>query len=576
MSSLGAHPPPRRSPRQHPSPSLPPLQQLPLAASSSRTRQDKGEAGTALRTRLSLDEEEARRGQSRGTSLRTGRDRSAGENREGEGSEGTTRTGMDGSANAYDEAKEGMGAFFFIPALLIDSHDADLPFLRPAEALNLDLPSLLSHLPSNSTFPPIAPISSTSSFSFTSPSPLPSCSSFDPSASASFSTPSSARCSCTTTSPKRGSASSPPSRLKKRKILHRFYRSATLFSSPSPSSSAFSPRPRQLTQTTSASTWWPSASRDAESRFAPSEEEWTGDASEWSTVQLSFALDALSLSSAVQKAMVPTMGQLPRRPAFSRSASSPAVMGLRPPALEPFQMQAATPETTAELDAAALKQLLLKNLKTRLQSEGGTSQKLSFKKYLRSPLLPLCLLLTNPTLSSQRWVAWNSFTRRQRDAAIGEQDYLSDESNLADEFFAGDFDDDEDMDRSLDFDELPIPPETLSSSADTLSQALEADPFTPSGETSIEDDFLTGPSSFSAFLPMGDTTPSVLVGDATPRTFTTDFANPFPSAPVRPGLRRTTSLPNVSLSSFDAAVGGDGGGGGGGMGWGGSIVACEG
>jgi hypothetical protein len=59
-------------------------------------------------------------------------------------------------------------------------------------------------------------------------------------------------------------------------------------------------------------------------------------------------------------------------------------MGLRPPVLEPFTPSEAAQDSSAELDAAALKQLLLKNLRLRLQSEGGTSKNgeagLRFKK----------------------------------------------------------------------------------------------------------------------------------------------------------------------------------------------------
>ncbi|BGP20614.1 hypothetical protein JCM10213v2_008777 [Rhodosporidiobolus nylandii] len=180
-----------------------------------------------------------------------------------------------------------------------------------------------------------------------------------------------------------------PERLKKRKLRHSFFRSEALFSPPT------SPSARQRSKTPSTSAWWPSVSRNygdgAQSRFAPREEEWTGDEGGW-VAQLAGVFSTVSLG--VSPASPPPPAPAPvRPPPPPRSFSSPASLGPRPPSFSP-PPEAPAPEE-APLEGPALKQLLLRNLRARLAAEGGTSTGAA------------------AALRFKKWVVYNSFCRRQ-------------------------------------------------------------------------------------------------------------------------------------------------------------------
>ncbi|GAA6020759.1 hypothetical protein JCM10207_002014 [Rhodosporidiobolus poonsookiae] len=384
------------------------------------------------------------------------------------------------------------------------------------------LPSLLAHLPALPTF---SCDTSAPAFTFSAPfgNWLRSASPPEPSH-ASSSSPSAA-CTCAT---KRDSSSSSPNphlpspeRTKKKKVHHRFIRDPLLLAGPaksaaaSPVSTSASPA-RSPSRTPSTSSWWPSVSRSfgqgVESRLGPAEEEWTGDGGGW-VAQLSLRLNSLDVSSSEtgDATNVPPgePGHPMRPPLHGRSFSSPAILGLRPPVLEPFQSTTAEQASPA-LEGPALKQLLLRNLRERLASEGGTSK------------------AGEAGLRFKKWVVWNSFTRRQRYEPPTDPDL----DLVGEGFFAGTFDgdtsletDDDLMEGEFDFGALPVPPESLL-------------PLQPEDAPTAEEEEPL--AAFSTYLVADedDAPSSVAEQDTTPRSL----------APERPGLRRTASLPNVPLS----------------------------
>ncbi|GAA5869321.1 hypothetical protein JCM8547_008644 [Rhodosporidiobolus lusitaniae] len=446
------------------------------------------------------------------------------------------------------------------------------------------LPSLLSHIVIGPSFTYTTSDPSSSKFTFT-----PSASSFSDSPETTFTaSPPSPSSSCTCT--KRSSHSTSPNphlfpspeRIKKRKLRHRYFRSDALFSSPSSPPSASQPRPRPLGRSLSASgaSWWPSASRQAESRFAPAEEEWTGSGEEWEKaaeeeLALSFSSFGLSSSSPENSALHPSP---PVRPTLPRSFSSPASLGHRPPSFS-LSPPPEKPQQE-EHDAAALKRLLLKNLRMRMASEGGTSK------------------AGEAGLRFKKWVVYNAFTRRQRELdslSLGspEDDYTS--SSSSDDslggvdagdlsaFFAGD---DEDMGEGggdfcsfLSSTEhgdanagLPDPPALLASQQ-ALAAMFDGVEQEHQQVQEEEEDYPSFGSSFFLPVPLPlpslDETSAKTEEQATPRTMadfslspssssssftSSSFTSPSSapsssSAPVRPGMKRTMSLPNVPYSS---------------------------
>ncbi|GAA6038687.1 hypothetical protein JCM8097_002346 [Rhodosporidiobolus ruineniae] len=410
-------------------------------------------------------------------------------------------------------------------------------------------PSLLSHLSTSPSFAytPSDPPSTPFTFLAPHPSSPPAPSSASP---------------CACASKRDSSAPSPnphlgpsPDHLKKRKLRHRFFRSDALFSPPS-SPSASSSRPA------ASAPWWPSVSRQfgdgQESRFGPREEEWTGDGEGWEArlslrlgrVELDFALEHFALEQEEQQEEQRARTVPPRPAPPPRSNSCPAMLQSHPLPPEAPLVAAEVP-----LEGPALKQALLRNLRARLASEGGASK------------------AGEAGLRFKKWVVWNAFNRRQRDLALLESDESDIEievdsapsasfgdssldgagslesSHLLGGMFDVLFDDDG---------ELPTPP--------GASLLDEQDTFTSSSAS--EDD--PGFGLFSSLLPLPlqpSTAPAPAEGgeEAVPRSF---------SSSARPGMRRTTSLPNVSLSGLacDSSAAAEVSGGG----WGPIQVACEG
>ncbi|GAA5836258.1 hypothetical protein JCM11251_001445 [Rhodosporidiobolus azoricus] len=391
-----------------------------------------------------------------------------------------------------------------------------------------------------------------------------------------------------------------PERTKKRKVRHQYFRSSSLFTPPSPSAFPTTTRPSTAGDTPSAPRWWPSVSRSygqgQESRFAPKEEEWTGDGEGW-VAKLSLRLDSLDISPELEDPSSETSTlypagrrhpqSAPSRPVPIRSASSPAWLGQRIPLYEVSPPPAMTEEPKqVELEGPALKQVLLKNLRSRLASEGGTSK------------------AGEAGLRFKKWVVWNSFNRRQRELfsppSSSEEEYDDDHlyssdietdtvADAADEELGFDFGsaifasplDGSDkaeailMQEDFDFstasglvggdDELPTPPQEVSFADDPLAALASEDDSPFIGTTGgLLPAFDLSLSSSSSGYDNGDATPQSSCSGA--------------GVSARPGLRRTTSLPNVPFSSPTSSTAASGATQGG---WAavqasGMAVACEG
>ncbi|GAA5883994.1 hypothetical protein JCM6882_002095 [Rhodosporidiobolus microsporus] len=534
----------RRSPRQHPPPSLlhhthrfSPGVVPPLSSTPANSRLSLTTAKGKERARLPFEHPHQNRIQA--SQLSGGRGEPARKAGDTDGARG-----VDESCVASGSGLAGQG----------ESWDVSAPPLRPTKSL----PSLLAHLSASPLFA-CAPSTSPTSFTF---APPPLAGANYPTLSAAPSSPSPSSSSCTCTSPKRPSSSPStnahvpsPERTKKRKIRHGFFRSSSLFTPPSPSPSPSAPssaRPRSAGEGTTPPSWWPSVSRSfgqgTESRFAPKEEEWTGNGEGW-VAQLSLQLTSLSVSPEPVEETPSFLGdenggpRRPRaglaRPTPTRSSSSPAWLGQR--AASVFEVaQPEPPQALVELEGPALKQVLLKNLRARLTAEGGTSK------------------AGEAGLRFKKWVVWNSFNRRQRELFSPSS---SSDSFEGDDDHFGDGDGDADDDLELDFADAifgstPAGQEEQSGDA-AMSMLMQEDfDFAPSSEElptppdGIAEDPLAALSgggnedgssaAFTALLPAFEL----------PLASPTDEADSTPrSLAPRPGLRRTTSLPNVSLSS---------------------------
>ncbi|GAA5963977.1 hypothetical protein JCM3765_007825 [Sporobolomyces pararoseus] len=235
------------------------------------------------------------------------------------------------------------------------------------------LPSLLDHLSlsGSSTFSTSMPSTSSATFTFESPLPSSASSPLEPSS-----------------PPKRNLYDSEsPSRLKKRKVLHNFYRSPSLLSGPtalstfSTSPSLFE-TPRSIPRTSSSSTtpnWWASISRcdgeQKQSRFAPSEEEWMiGNDSEWSKSSTLALSSTTAAPEAVERPNV----------TLTRSESAPAV--LESNSSGGRGQGGGGVEAEEPISGPALKKLLLLNLRQKWSNEGVPTSAgeaaLRFKKWV--------------------------------------------------------------------------------------------------------------------------------------------------------------------------------------------------
>ncbi|GAA5897756.1 hypothetical protein JCM5296_000873 [Sporobolomyces johnsonii] len=308
-----------------------------------------------------------------------------------------------------------------------------------------------------------------------------------------------------------------PERLKKRKLLHRFIRSEALLSGPpSPAHSSSGQRssptrpPLDLVPA-----WWPSVSRcfgeGVESRFAPSEEEWTGRAEGWEA-KLSWSSrrgeGALRSETGIRRADF--WSAQPSRPLPLRAASSPASIG-HGPAPSPDEPPRAAEQPTGP----ALKQLLLSNLRARLASEGGTSR------------------AGEAGLRFKKWVVFNAWQSRTKQHLCDDVELEDDDDDLL--FDSSLLDDHEDGDRE------PAP-----TSAEDL--------YLPLGSDSLESDdgvFTIGGQMLDMMLPTPPASSADPILPAIPTNYTHspppashDPVSPSPS-PSRPGLRRSATTPTL-------------------------------
>uniref|UniRef100_A0A0K3CUI9 BY PROTMAP: gi/647402561/emb/CDR48794.1/ RHTO0S20e01508g1_1 [Rhodosporidium toruloides] n=1 Tax=Rhodotorula toruloides TaxID=5286 RepID=A0A0K3CUI9_RHOTO len=379
------------------------------------------------------------------------------------------------------------------------------------------LPSLLSHIPASSSFAvPFFPSTSN-------PFPLDDTTRSMPR----FIRYQLAPCTCGT---KRASSAAiphphvpDPANTKKRKVRHSHFRSEALFAGPP------SPTKRPRSRSTSASTWWPSVSlshgEGRESRFAPSEEVWTGSGAGW-TSQLAQRFSSLRIrsgSSSSKRARqersrsrsrsrgrgrdpTTTRRDRPRdvRPRMpGRAASSPSVFGVS--GLKTPYTWPPTPPTTMELEGPALKKILLANLRTRMANGGSGSTAAEV---------------------GLRFAVWNAWNRRPQEP-LDEVDEPEAEPapevhGAYDSALFSDDDDDADNPDTVD-DELalPDPPAELVNEGEPADLLLASD-----GSSGTLD------PSYDGF-------------EAEPSTAAPPLA--------RPTLRRTTSLPNISLGEHSDA-----------------------
>ncbi|GAA5938490.1 hypothetical protein JCM1841_006041 [Sporobolomyces salmonicolor] len=307
-----------------------------------------------------------------------------------------------------------------------------------------------------------------------------------------------------------------PERLKKRKLLHRFIRSEALLSGPP--SPAHSSRVQRSSPTKRQSdlvpAWWPSVSRcfgeGVESRFAPSEEEWTGRAEGWEA-KLSWNSRRGEGAPRNQAGMHRAHFWLaqPSRPLPLRSASSPASIGHFRPAPPPDE----PPRAAEQLTGPALKQLLMSNLRARLASEGGTSR------------------AGEAGLKFKKWVVFNAWQSRTKQ-------HLCNDVELEDD------DDDLPFDSSLLDDHEDGNPDSVSAAAEDLRLAL--------GSDSLESEdglFTIGGQMLDLTLPTPPASSADPIGTAPPTNYTYSptpaSPDPVSPSPSRPGLRRSATSPTL-------------------------------
>ncbi|GAA5845153.1 hypothetical protein JCM3766R1_002088 [Sporobolomyces carnicolor] len=399
--------------------------------------------------------------------------------------------------------------------------------LPRARAPSPSLPSLLDHLslsPAESSFP-VRPTDAT--FSFESPPPSP---------------PSSP--------PKRDLSSldrqsAASSRLKKRKVLHNFYRSPLILSGPSSSATATDPvtLPRRTTpraaSSSSSPAWWASVSRcdgeSRQSRFAPDEEEWIAanyDDS-WSSAQSS------TTSFSIEGPAITTRSI----PSLSRSESAPAVLE----SLVPFEGApgGGANAEAEQISGPALKKLLLLSLRQKWSNEGVPTS------------------AGEAALRFKKWVLWNAWRLETQGV----------ESDLTEEYATCGEDNDSDMewidpddelddnefgnDENDDGDSMTIVPHEYFADLSSGQESSYAGGCVFSLTGQMIDLSLPTPPSSSSSSPRRQQTqqqytylsaalPDIELGSSQSKP-------PTPQPQVRPGSRRSstvpTSLPSASLDT---------------------------
>ncbi|GAA5908481.1 uncharacterized protein JCM6883_005560 [Sporobolomyces salmoneus] len=451
----------------------------------------------------------ANRTKGKGKSTRTGKRRSG----EGGGDK------VDSEVESMQRGERGEDAFD-------DDHHVDKAVhsvQSTSSSSSSTLPSLLGHLSlSNTAFPDLSTSASATTTNFTFESPLHSPSS--------------------QSSSKRDlSQSSASTRLKKRKVLHNFYRSPLILSGPS--NSATPPLSSSAPSTSSSIAtprWWASVSRcdgeSKQSRFAPNEEEWIEgeyDDSFSKTSRLQIPLD---------RSFTPT------RPTstLSRSESAPAILESTSTG-EPPQLEGEEP-----VSGPALKKLLLLNLRQKWSKEGVPTS------------------AGEAALRFKKWVLWNAWrleTQGPGSEYSGEYGGSEDEGDaeMMEWIDPDDEMDDSDNDFELtatdDSDEgmtMGVPHDFFNDSSRASAEEEEEESYAGGCVFSLTGQMIdlslpTPPSSptKSRSRPSSPISPPrqqyAPLSAATSNTQVSTTSPPTPSA--RPGLRRSETVPAI-LPSF--------------------------